>query len=255
MQNLGYMKSDHEGILKIMDIEMPCYVLEDGTRVLSGRGMQDALNFAPIPIGEGEKPGSRLSRLLNAKTLKPLFLKGFNSDHPKIKIIKFTFKGKKIHGYEATTLAHICDTMLEARKLGLLKNSERRQIVAGQCEILMRAFAKVGIIALIDEATGYQEKRDRDELQKILKAYISDDLLPWTKRFPMEFFKKMFRIWDWPFNPIVYKTKGPQGPRYAGKLVKELVYKKLPPGVLEELETLNKSRKNKHHQYLSDQSH
>jgi hypothetical protein len=31
--------------LIIGDIRIPCYVLEDGTRVLSGRGMQTALNL------------------------------------------------------------------------------------------------------------------------------------------------------------------------------------------------------------------
>mgnify|MGYP003561277120 CR=1 FL=1 len=52
----------------------------------------------------------------------------------------------------------------------------------------MRAFARVGITALVDEATGYQYERENDELQKILKAYISEELLPWQKRFPDIFY-------------------------------------------------------------------
>ena len=44
----------------------------------------------------------------------------------------------------------------------------------------------------------------------------------------------MFRLRGWQFDPIDYKSKGPHGPRYAGKLTRELIYKQLPKGVLEE---------------------
>lgn len=52
----------------------------------------------------------------------------------------------------------------------------------------MTAFAKTGLVAVIDEVTGYQADRDRDELQKVLEKYISAELLPWAKRFPDEFY-------------------------------------------------------------------
>ena len=48
---------------------------------------------------------------------------------------------------------------------------------ADKAYILLRAFATVGIIALVDEATGYQEIRDREALQEILQKYISGALL------------------------------------------------------------------------------
>jgi hypothetical protein len=56
---------------------------------------------------------------------------------------------------------------------------------------LLRAFARVGIVALVDEATGFQDIRARDDLHKILEAYIAKELLPWTKRFPNEFYKEI----------------------------------------------------------------
>jgi len=55
--------------------------------------------------------------------------------------------------------------------------SPRQKIIADQCEILVRSFAKVGIIALVDEATGYQYEREKAELQVILKTYISEEIL------------------------------------------------------------------------------
>ena len=65
--------------------------------------------------------------------------------------------------------------MLEARKN--IHLSPRQRIIADQCEILLRSFAKIGIIALIDEATGYQYEREQAELQAILKAFISEEVL------------------------------------------------------------------------------
>jgi len=72
-------------------------------------------------------------------------------------------------------LADICDGMLEARKS--IELDARQKLVAEQSEILLRSFAKVGIIALIDEATGYQYEREEVELQAILKTYISEEIL------------------------------------------------------------------------------
>ena len=62
----------------------------------------------------------------------------------------------------------------------------------------------------------------------------------WTERFPKDFFQEMFRVfgWPWPSRPGV-PYQGPQGPRYAGKLIKQVIYGNLPPGVLEELERRN----------------
>src|SRR5207237_4989343 len=100
--------------------------------------------------------------------------------------------GRRMLGYEATLLADMCDAVLEARRHGAL--TKKQQHVAMQCEILMRGFARVGIIALVDEATGYQDSRAKDELIKILDAYISEELRPWTRMFPEEFFKQTYRL-------------------------------------------------------------
>lgn len=66
----------------------------------------------------------------------------------------------------------------------------------------------------------------------------------------------MFRLKAWPYPPFGVKG-APKGPRYAGKLTKELIYKKLPPPVIHELESKNPpdekwQRKYKHHQWLTN---
>ena len=216
----------YEGVLNLGEVSIPCYVLEDGTRVLSGNQMQSALKL--LSENSYNKSGSRLARLLAYKSINELIYKNYDVGHFSPIVC---YKGKqKINGYEATTLADICDIMLEARKAGKLKG-ERQHIIANQCEILMRSFARVGIIALVDEATGYQYERENDELQKILKAYISEELLPWQKRFPDIFYKELFRLnkWDYTINDIRKR------PSIIGKWTNTLIYEQLPKGVLNEL--------------------
>ena len=134
---------------------------------------------------------------------------------------------QKINGYEATALVDFCNIILEARKNEKI-NTERREIIAAQCEILVRAFAKVGIIALIDEATGYQYEREQKELQAILKTLISDEILQWQQAFHLNFYKEIFRLWGVPFTEQNIKRK----PQFIGKLTNELVYKNLPKGTV-----------------------
>lgn len=119
---------------------------------------------------------------------------------------------------------------------------------------MVRSFAKVGIIALIDEATGYQYERERFELQAILKTYISEEILEWQKTFQLSFYKEIFRLWSIPFTAENIKWK----PRLIGKLTNELVYKNLPKGtvILEKLKektpkTLKGNYRYKFHQSLT----
>jgi len=96
--------------------------------------------------------------------------------------------GRRTLGYEATLLADICDAVLEARKQGSL--TEKQQHVAKQCEILVRGFARVGIVALVDEDTGYQADRARDALAKIWEEFVAKELRKWVKTFPGEFYRE-----------------------------------------------------------------
>jgi len=163
-------------------------------------------------------------------------------------------KGPISTGYEATVLVNVCDAILKARRAGALKTEQEKRY-AEYCEMVVRAFAKVGIIALIDEVTGYQAERvrkDKTELQRILAAYISPELMPWAKRFPDEFYEQLFRLRGWQYKPISVKR-----PRVVGKLTNQIVYEKLPPGVLEELKRRNPPgedgrRKHKHHEFLTE---
>jgi hypothetical protein len=74
--------------------------------------------------------------------------------------------GARAYGYNAELLPLVCEIYLKARDANALPANQ--QHVAKQAEILVRGLARVGIIALVDEATGYQDIRPRDALVRIL---------------------------------------------------------------------------------------
>ncbi len=236
--------------LKIGDAEIPCYVLDNGSRVLSLSG-----TLASLGLSSGSSPsglsGNRLMRFVTGKGLSPFVspeLEALIGDP-----IQFRSSGggRPIYGYPATILPEICDAVLAAREGGALQ--KQQFAVAQQCEQLVRGFARVGIIALVDEATGYQEERDRDELHRILAAYLSEERLAWAKRFPDEFYKQIYRLKKWNWPPV-----GRAKPPILGHITNDIVYDRLPPGVLGELRRRNpvqadtKRRKWKHHQFLTE---
>lgn len=231
--------------LIIGEIELPCYVLEDGRRVIIQRSVITALDMKQGTAGRGG--GDRLAKFASTKGIAP-----FVVDELREKLtspIKFRAQGSTAYGYEATILADLCDAVLQARESGVLHYQQEH--IAKRCEILVRAFARVGIIALVDEATGYQEIRERRALEEILNKYISEELRKWTKTFPDEYFKQIFRLRDWK------GAAGSKRPGVLGHYTNDLVYERLAPGILDELQRLNPSdgqghRKKKHHQYLSD---
>ena len=230
--------------LKIGEIDIPCYVLEDGTRVISGRGMQTAL-------GLGQRHGALLKSFLSKINLKPFINQelAMALSEP-VRFIRPGRGGKLAVGFEATVLADICDALLVARKEGDVL-TPKQLVIAAQCEILTRAFAKVGIIALVDEATGYQEVRDRQALQIILDKYLTDEWAKWTRTFPDEFYKELFRL-----KQIAYPPTSLNKPSYVGHWTNDIIYSRLAPGVLKELKQLNPrtpsgNRKRKHHQHLT----
>lgn len=231
-------------------LEATCYVIENSSgevlRVFSGRGLQNVLGFT-------NTSGNQLQFFLNRESLKTVF-QDIGQEYIK-KRYSFRRKGaggaqEKTYGYEATILIEICNKILEAREAGLL--SENDKIVAKNAEIIIRSVARVGIIALVDEVTGYEKIREKDELQKLLKAFISEELRPWQKKFPEEFYKQIFRLRNWD-----YPKAGSERPKIVGKYTNKYIYEELSPEVLEELKRKNPidsrgNRRYRHHQWLTD---
>lgn len=213
--------------LKIGDIEIPAYVLADETRVLSQRGLQGG-------IGMSTSGGSKVGEQRLAVFFDSLAAKGIDVKDLPARIrspIRFLPPGGGMaaYGYEATILADICEALLAARRVpGVLQKQQEH--IAERCEILVRGFARVGIIALVDEATGYQKDRARDALARILEAFVAKELQPWIKTFPAEYYEELFRL-----RGLPYEIGSVKRPQYFGCLTNDIVYKRLAPGVLNEL--------------------
>jgi hypothetical protein len=244
--NATHGSEDHP--LRIFNITIPCYVLEGETRVITNRGLQRSLGWA-------ESGGAqRLADLMERFSAKGIDVKDLPARIAKP--IEFRPKrgGRSAYGYEATVLADLCEVILAARAAGAL--TTKHEIRLGEhCELLVRGFARVGIIALVDEATGFETDKPKDDLRRILEAYIKQgELLPWAARFPIDFYREMFRLRGWTFDEASSKR-----PKLLRILTSELVYKKLPPGVYEELKKKNPpvyrggSRKHRHHQFLTEE--
>lgn len=223
--------SAEENPLIIGNIRIPCYVLDNGKRVLIQTSIAGAL-------GRSDKGGNRITDLINVK-----FLNEFIS--PELRFIlenPIVFKnnlGKKTSGYEATVLIDLCDAVITARNNVNINLTPKQKELANQCEIIIRGVAKVGIIALIDEVTGYQEDRERNALAIILEQFISDELRPWLKTFPYEFYKQLFRLRNLEFPSVNI-------PSYFGHLTNNIVYKRLAPKILINLKEMTPVSKNGH---------
>lgn len=240
---------DPDHPLKIGDIEIPCYVLEDETRVLSQRGV--VVSGLGIQYsGKASRGGAdRLTTFLQGNALSPFVSSDLLAlvQNP----IRFGSPGGLAFGYPATILADICDVVLNARKAGKLQAQQMH--IADRCEILLRGFARVGIIALVDEATGFQRDRTATALAKILEVFIAKELQKYVQTFPPDYYEQIFRLRD-----MDYSKDTVQRPRYFGVLTNDIVYDRLAPGVLEELRKANPKdeitgrRKHKNFQWLTN---
>jgi len=235
-------RATHEGVLHIGDTEISCYVLEDGSRLVSTRGMMKGLGRS----WRGRKySGTELPVFIEAKNLKP-FIDGDLLEVP-ITTSFLTPTGMLAEGIKAELVPTICNTYLRARDAGVLTASQVKVAVAA--DLLMRGFAHVGIVALIDEATGFQDDRDRRALATILEKFIAKELRRWVKTFPLDYYRELCRLKNVPFSTDM------KMPQYFGHLTNSVVYSRLAPGVLRELKARNPSengrRKHKHFQHLT----
>jgi hypothetical protein len=212
--------------LKITNVELECYVLDDGTRVLTQAGFLEALGRHRKANVRREVIGERIPAILQGKAIRQFITDEIiEKSRP---VIFRTPDGTRAYGYRAEVLPIVCEIYLKAREEKVLPFNQ--QHVAKQAEILVRGLAHVGIIALVDEATGYQDIRAKDALARILEQFIAKELQPWVKTFPDDFYKELFRL-----RGLQYPSDSIKRPQYFGNLTNDIVYKRLAPGVLDEL--------------------
>jgi hypothetical protein len=239
-------QATHDGPLEIGDTVLAAAVLSNGKRLLSQGTFLQALGRSRTPKAGtgGLTTVDGLPFFLSAEVLKP-----FITDELKLSTtpIFFRFKGgRRAVGYDALLLPGVCEVYQKLHasitdRLASGSDSEVNQAkrVYGQykhiidaCNRLDSGFAKRGIIALVDDATGYRGDQLKEDVLRVIAAYMSPTLYKWTQKFRPEFFEEMYRLHGWEYKPG--STKHPQ---YTGKFITKYVYEPLPPGVLEEMKT------------------
>ena len=249
----GLPTATHIGELKIGDIELPCAVLPGGIRVITQGAISAA--FGPVTGGyqarqRDSKHTGELPLFLVAKSLEPFISKELRTLVSKPYKYKDPRGGPTRIGFEATIAPKLCDVWLEAQENGAL--TKIQEPVAKRAELLMRGLAHVGIIGLVDEATGYQEIRDRKALHQILDKFLLAEQAKWAKRFPDDFYKHIFRLRGWEWRGMKVNR-----PSVVGRYTNDIIWDRLAPGIRRELEQRNPRnefgrRPVKHHQWLTD---
>ena len=237
-------RATHDGPLQIGEASLVAAVLANGKRLLSQGTVLLAIGRSRTPKAGtgGFTTAADVPFFFQAEVLKP-----FISEEVMLSTTPILFRlknGQRTVGYDAMLLPMICEVYLKFRdhiSAQLLDGDEEQKKVAeGQfkrykhiikaCDLLTRGLAKRGILALVDDATGYRDDQMRQEIDRIIQAYVAPTLVPWVRKFPHEFFREAYRLLGWKYEPG--KTR--HSP-YMGKFINKYVFEGLPPGVLNEL--------------------
>lgn len=225
------------GVLQIGDNELPCFVLDDGRRVISRTGATTSLTG---------RRGGDLESYITVSALDGYLPTDFADN-----MIGFTIQGvknKTVRGITAESFCDLCTAYVRALEDDALRSDRQREIAA-HAGMFLAASAKIGLLALIDEATGYQYDRAEDALRFKLKVFLEDEMRKWEKTFPDQLWTEFGRLTNWK------GATNSQRPKYWGNLVMELIYGYLDRDVaqwLKENAPKPKTGKN-YHQWLSSQ--
>ncbi|MEN6451714.1 MAG: P63C domain-containing protein [Thermoguttaceae bacterium] len=230
-------QAEHEGEFNIGGRTIRAAVLPNGKRLLVQGTFLQAIGRSRTP-----KAGTGVMATVDGLPffLQPDMLKPFVTEELRSSTTPIFFldkSGKRSVAYDAQLLPKVASAYVKARNQ-FIKNDEplpRQYIhIFEQCDIIVNALAVVGITALVDEATGYQDVRDRLALQEILDKYLRKEFAAWARCFPAEFYQEIFRLRGW-----AWKGMRVNRPQCVARYTMDLVYARLAKGIVDELESRN----------------
>jgi len=239
-------KAAHWGVLNLLGLEVPCYVLSNGQRVIGRTAATQALT--------GIRGGGAFEKYISVAVLRPFISVDDVSDRmvgfrlPEVEGLE-----RSVKGLPTDLMIDVCQGFIRAleastRPDATFRLTPRQLDMALKASMFLSSCAKVGLDALVDEATGYQYERAQDALQVKLRAYLETEMRKWEKTFPDELWMEFGRLTGW--SRSVTKR-----PNYWGILVNELVYHYLDDDVFQWLkENAPAPRKGQnYHQWLTSQ--
>lgn len=246
------------GSIEIGDISIPCAVLEDGTRLLSERAITKAFG--------GKRGGSHWKRLkenpdgaylpvfLSAGNIKPFIDIELADSLGRRRLYRQKKGGAAGYGIEAALLPKICNVYLKMRDHGDALTASQIPLSV-QADIITRGLAEVGIVALVDEATGHIEEKRKDEYRELFQDFIRQQVREYEKEFPKQFTDNFYRLYG------LAPSQNGKHPQFFGKLTRKYIYEPLAyskGAILEMLDEKNPvvyangGRKYKMFQFLTD---
>lgn len=250
------IKATHTGEVRLGNILIPCFVLENEARVISDSGLVKSLDMK----GRGRKIGGhRIVAIFD--DMKANFLLNNNFSAVITNPTKFEYHGKIYHGHSTETFTELLSLFSKAGRMNLAKTDAQKRYIR-TVENFRDALVNVALDALVDEATGYQDVRSKHALADILNRYVAERERPWIKTFPLEFYKQIFRLRGWHWQDLP-NNKKPHTPSVVGKDTREIIYKRIIPGLPEELlamldelnpVTSSGNRKGHHHRWFDEEN-
>lgn len=248
-------EADFEGEFLIGDKVVACAVLRDERRIITQATFLRALGRSRSPkAGTGVlSTVDELPFFLQARALQPFI--DSEIEQTTKPIFFRTRSGKKGVGYDARLILKVADVYIGFGDSFLSKDTSiprRYEKMVFAAKAIKSALAETGILALVDEATGYQDVRNRLALQEMFEAVLRKELAAWAKRFPDEFYKQIYRLrgWEWRGRQI-------NPPQVVAHYTNDFIYDRIAPGLRKELEermpkTDAGNKKGRLHQLFTD---
>lgn len=253
--NKDLPKAIAEGELVIGGVVLSCAVLDDeqNTRVLTQNAFLKAIGRHPFASGGTGSAIDETAPFLRASNLKPFISDDLVRSTTPVRYLPrnpTAGAGGIGFGYSATLLPEVCWVYQDALTAGKLLKSQLH--IGEAARTFLKALTNYAIEDLVDEATGFADQKKRRALDRIIEKYVREDAQKWALMFDIEFYRQIYRLNGWPFDPA--KTARPG---VIGTWTND-IYDRLAPGVRPELQ--RRVRRNakgkatqKMTQYLTDE--
>lgn len=247
------MKVVAHGVLELGPRLVECFVFEDGRRALGTANVESL-----VGANGGRHFQERFAKLLEeTPAAKPVVsgmrnaVKSLNSKGKepaaKLKTIEFTHpvNGQRAFAYDTDGVLFILQTYATAFRSGKLRKNQEH-LGAAATDVLL-ACAGTGLVALVDEATGYQTTRAPDYLQQRMALYLLDNPSKWRRFFAEDLSATICRLYG---KPIVAAN----GARWLAGVWSQLYKMVLGEDVYAELKRRNPEPQHgsNHTQHLTD---
>lgn len=228
------LRVTHHGAATLGDgVMVDCAVLEDGRRGYVMRSLQKAVGIRRnFPLRAFEVFLSKIA---------PNSLKYIDKTSSRFEVRMPN--GATGFWVEAGILTEIASGIIDTALEGRLQSNQRHMIQP--CRAILKALAKTGEVALIDEATGYQYHRAPNALQDLFSRLICQSAADWERRFPADYYAALCRLFG-----IRYEGTHRPLPAVIGAITQRWVYDAiLPKEIMAEIRARRRSEKL--HQWLT----